>query len=131
MLLENCLDFLAAHIYIALNRSKSLQHFSGTPQNEICLSSSVCVPLSYCLCEPFRIIKGKLYFRCSFSALRQQRPIPSKVWHFVLPFLCCQLPAAGRLIGLILAAIGSCVWATMRFARKSSKRGADHARPRA
>lgn len=38
---------------------------------------------------------------------------------------------AWLLIGLILAAIGSCVWATMRFARKSSKRSADHARPRA
>lgn len=38
---------------------------------------------------------------------------------------------AWLLIGLILAAIGSCVWATMRFAQKSSKRSADHARPRA
>ena len=63
--------------------------------------------------------------------LRQQCSIPSEVGPFVLPFLCRQLPAAGRLIGLILAAIGSCVWATMRFARKSSKRSADHARPRA
>lgn len=36
---------------------------------------------------------------------------------------------AWLLIGLILAAIGSCVWATMRFARKSSKRSADPSSP--
>ena len=51
----------------------------------------------------YPVVRHHVRHRILHTALRQQRPIPSEVGHFVLPLLCGHLPAAGRFSRLDLS----------------------------